>query len=423
MSVIKFRNPYSQLNPYDDYDDDDYDYEEDDDRSFIDEEAEDSEQAWERRREILRLILRCALIAGAAALFIALLLFLASQRVYSGSSMTLVLETEIQSDTHFTALGGNVVYYSKDGASCLNAKGDLVWSLSYEMQDPQISKAGDVLAIGDYNGSTIYLQNSKEILGTVNTNMPIRTLSVSESGEVAAVLADTDVTWVYLFDQEGNTIAYFKTTMSQSGYPLSVSVSPSGELVCVSHLLTDSSGVSSSIAFYNFGNVGQNVAENNVSGFNYESEIFPVTAFLSNDSCAAVSDARITFYSGKEIPQSSSETEFTDEVAGVYTGGSYVGVLFRDDTSEETQYSLQIYDGSGDVTGTIDFTMDYSDIQIAGRNIYINNASELQIYSVSGRQRYDGTFDEEIREVVPRSDELSKLYVVTESGLQQMMLR
>ena len=165
------------------------------------------------------------------------------------------------------------------------------------------------------------------------------------------------------------------------------------------------------------------MAENNVSGFNYESEIFPVTAFLSNDSCAAVSDARITFYSGKEIPQSSSETEFTNEVAGVYTGGSYVGVLFRDDTSEETQYSLQIYDGSGNVTGTIDFTMDYSDIQIAGRNIYINNASELQIYSVSGRQRYDGTFDEEIREVVPRSDELSKLYVVTESGLQQMMLR
>ncbi len=423
MSVVKFRNPYSRLNSDDDYDDDDYDYEEDEGQSFIDEEVDDSEQAWERRREILRLVLRWALVAGGVVLFGLLLGFLASQRVYSGASMTSVLETEIQGDTEFTALGGNVVYYSKDGASCLDAKGDLIWSLSYEMQQPLISKAGNVLAIGDYNGSTIYLQNSKEILGTVNTNMPIRALAVSESGEVAAVLADTDVTWVYLFNQEGNTIAYFKTTMSQSGYPLSVSVSASGELVCVSHLLADSSGVSSSIAFYNFGNVGQNVAENNVSGFNYDDEVFPVTAFLGDAACVAVSDSRIAFYSGKEIPQSSSEALFTEEAVGVYTGSDYVGVLFRNDTVEEGGYSLQIYDASGNVTGTIAFTMDYSEIQIAGKSVYINNANQLQIYGVGGRLRYDGTFDEEIREVVPRTDGLSKMYVVKENGLEQMTLR
>lgn len=256
----------------------------------------------------------------------------------------------------------------------------------------------------------------------MNTNLPIRALAASESGEVAAVLADTDVTWVYLFNAEGSTIAYFKTTMAQSGYPLGVAVSPSGELVCVSHLLTQSSGVSSSIAFYNFGNVGQNVAENNVSGFNYDNEIFPVTVYLSNTACAAVSDSRIAFFTGREIPQSGVNTLFQDEIRGVYAGGNYIGLLF-DDASGENEYVLQIYDASGNTAGTISFTMDYSDIQIAGKHVFISSSSELQIYDVNGRERYSGSFEKEVREIVPRTDTMGRLYLVTTDGLEQMTLR
>ena len=421
MAVIKFRNPYSGLTPEEDYEEDSYDYEEDE-RSFIDEEAEDSDRAWERRREILRLVLHWGGIAGAAAAFLALMVFLASQRVYSGASMSVILEMDTQEGTEFTTLGSSVVYCSKDGASCLNANGTVIWSQSFEMQKPLISVAGNVMAVGDYNGSTIYLLGEKKILGSVNTNLPIRALAASESGEVAAVLADTDVTWVYLFNAEGSTIAYFKTTMAQSGYPLSVAVSPSGELVCVSHLLTQSSGVSSSIAFYNFGNVGQNVAENNVSGFNYDNEIFPVTVYLSDTACAAVSDSRIAFFTGREIPQSGVNTLFQDEIKGVYAGGSYIGLLF-DDASGENEYTLQIYDASGNTAGTISFTMDYSDIQIAGKHVFISSSSELQIYDVNGRERYSGSFEKEVREIVPRTDTIGRLYLVTTDGLEQMTLR
>ena len=422
MAVIKFRNPYSQLMPENDSDEDDYDYEEDDGRIFIDEEIEDSERLWERRREILRLVLHWGWIAGAAAGFLALMVFLASQRVYTGASTSTILEMDSQEGTEFAVLGSNIVYYSKDGASCLNSNGTLIWSQSFEMQKPLTSVSGDVMAIGDYSGSTIYLFGEKEIIGSVNTNMPIRALSVSESGEVAAVLADTDVTWVYLFDKSGNTIAYFKTTMEQSGYPISVSVSPSGELVCVSHLLTKSDGVSTSIAFYNFGSVGQNAAENNVSGFNYEDEIFPVTAYLSNSVCAAVSDSRIVFFTGKEIPQSSTNAMFTDELKGVYIGENYIGLLFED-TSGEEDYSLQIYDISGQIAGTISFSMDFTEIGIAGKNVFISSQTRLLIYNVNGRQRYDGEFEESAREVVPRDDTMSRFYLVTENGLEQMVLR
>ncbi len=421
MAVIDFRNPNSRFSLGDDYDDDDFE-EEDDGQSFIDEEIEDSENTWKRRREILRLILHWTGIAAALIVFLALVLFLASQRVYSGYSVSTVMEMSSQDDTSFTTLGSNVVYYSKDGASCINAGGNVVWSVSYEMQKPLVSRAGDILAIGDYNGSTIYLQNASETLGTINTNMPIAALSASESGEVAAVLMDTDVTWVYLFDNEGNTIAYFKTTMSQSGYPVSVSVSPSGELVCVSHLLTNSTGVTSSIAFYNFGDVGQNVAENNVSGFNYDNEIFPVTAYLSDSVCAAVSDSRIAFFTGKQIPASGNNALFTNEVKAVYTGDGYIGILFADEDGDQ-RYELRIYDASGEVTGTIMLDEDFTNIQIVGKAIYVNNDTSLSIYTVGGKERYSGDFDDTVRAVIPRKDTIRKLYLATDTGIEQMTLR
>ena len=213
MAVIKFRNPNSVFSPdseYEDYDEQDTG---DEGQSFIDEEIEDSENSRKRRREILRLLLQWALVAGVVLAFAALLQFLSSQRVYSGAVVSQVKEMTSQNDTEFISLGNNIVYYSKNGANCLDPSGDLVWSISFELQKPLVSRDGDILAIADYNGSTIYLQNAAETLGSVNTNMPIRAMSVSESGEVAAVLADTDVTWVYLFDSSGNTIAYFKTTM------------------------------------------------------------------------------------------------------------------------------------------------------------------------------------------------------------------
>lgn len=421
MAVIKFRNPYGLFSPDDEYDEDEFD-EEDAGQSFIDEELEDSENVWKRRREILRLLLHAAGITAALGAMMALVLFLASQRVYSGASTSVVKEMSVQEDTSYATLGSNIVYYTRDGASCLSPKGKLIWSISYEMQEPLVSQAGDVLAIGDYNGSVIYLQNAAGTLGSVNTNMPIQALAVSESGEVAAVLSDTDVVWVYLFDSSGNTIAYFKTTMSQSGYPVSVAVSPSGELVCVSHLLATENGLSSSIAFYNFGDVGQNVAENNVSGFNYDNEIFPITMFLSDSVCAAVSDSRIAFFNGRQIPQSGNNAMLTQELRGVYTGDDYIGLLFMNE-GVDVQSTLQIYDASGTAVGSVTLPEDYTNIQIAGKAVYASNDSSLAIYSVEGKKRYEGDFDQKVWSVIPRRDTISKLYLAGENGIEQMILR
>ena len=392
---------------------------EDDD--YIDERIERGEQLRERQKHFLRIALRVLALAACAAVGIAFFMYLAAQRVYSTASSQPIYETSIHEDVEYLALNGNIVYYSQDGVSCLNRKGSMVWSLSYEMQKPLVSTAGDRLAIADYGGSTIYLESSTEIIGTISTDLPIRSICVSESGRIAAVLYDADVTWIYLFSEGGDIISTLKLSMSVSGYPVSMALSPDGERLCVAHLTADSEGIGTSVAFYNFGSVGQNYADNNVSSFDYD-EIVPYTIYMKDSVCAAVSDSRLVFYTGSEIPESTVNVMFSQELEGVFAGDDYIGLLFPDSSGEE-DYVLQIYDTDGDLTGTISFSQAYTDIRISGERVYIHNDTELLMYTVSGQLRYDGEFPESVYQIIPAASGANVLFIVTEDAIEKMTLQ
>ena len=50
--------------------------------------------------------------------------------------------------------------------------------------------------------------------------------------------------------------------------------------MAVSYLKAEGNGIKTSIAFYNFGDVGQNVVDKVVSGYDYDDMIIPFLAVL-----------------------------------------------------------------------------------------------------------------------------------------------
>lgn len=428
MAVIKFPS-LGRGRGYDEYQNDDYDVPYED--NFIDDGADDALDDMttpeavayrkERRRVVLHMIAR-VLIAAAAIAAVGILIYYQIQvGTYSRSMLTQITEVESTSGTQYLMLGNRIVSYSRDGISCMSMDGTQVYNVTFEMQQPLEARAGDVLALADYNGSQIYIFSATEEMGSVSTSLPIRKISVAENGEVAAIMDDQDTTWIYIYSADGETIAYFKTTMAQSGYPIDVAISPDGSLVAVSHLLASSDGVDSSIAFYNFGGVGANSVENNVSGFNYGDEVFPYIRFLNDSTCIAVSDNRIAFYTGSEIPQSGGDVMLSSQVIGVWSNHRYLAVLLQDATGEE-QYNMKVYGTNGSVAGDWAFSMDYSQIQLAGDRIYMNNAQECMIYTVSGVQKYSGTFTEDVRYLIPSTTSRTRHAVVTDTGICEMRL-
>jgi hypothetical protein len=364
-------------------------------------------------RIILVIILIAAVIAAMVVQW--------ENKVYTENVVVSSVETSITQDATLQSFSGYLLSYSKDGASCMDTKGNAVWNQTFEMQNPMIDICQNMVAIGDYNGRTIYVMDTTGPVGSISTTKPIRNLCVASNGVVAVVLDDTDVTLIYLYDSQGNELVHFRTTMKESGYPVSVSISPNGELVCVSYLFVDSGQMKSSVAFYNFGEVGQNSTDNYVSGYDYLDTVVPFTRFLDNKSVFAVSDDRIMFYSGSQKPVSEAENLINDDVQSIYYGEEYIGLVFNN-TEGSSRYLLNVYQKSGTLVQQIEFDIDYTDILFHKDQIIIYNETECSIYNTNGVQKYEGKFSKSARALIPL-DRAYRYMVVTQDSVDTIELK
>ncbi|MBO5056616.1 MAG: hypothetical protein J6C64_09745 [Lachnospiraceae bacterium] len=360
-------------------------------------------------------------------LIVAIAAFLISQwknKVFTESAIVSSSPVTIVQGANVEKLGSNVLLYSKDGASCLDAKGNALWNQTFEMQSPMVSVCNNVAALGDYNGRTIYVVNSAKQLGTINTNLPIRKICAAESGVVAAVLDDADVTRIFLYNGNENTetsIVDIKATMDKSGYPVSISLSPNGKLLAISYLYVDSGDMKSTVAFFNFGEVGKNQSDNYVSGYDYLNTIVPYVQFMSNNAAFAVSDDRIIFFEGSEKPSNIASTLLEEEVQGVYYNENYVGLVFINQTGE-TAYRLDVYNTSGNKIHSLFFDIEYTDIVFNKDQIIIYNDMDCQICNIKGVDKFSGEFEKPVSLIVPTSS-VYKFISVTSNSIDTIELK
>lgn len=359
---------------------------------------------------LYRITLIAILLAACATAFI----IQWKNKVYTESVVLSSTENQVMQGSTLVPFGNTLLTYSKDGANCMDAKGNAVWNETFEMQTPMVDICQDVVAIGDYNGRTIYVMNTAKAIGKISTNKPLRAFCVAANGVVAAVLDDTDITYIYLYDAQGNELVHIRTTMKESGYPVSVSISPNGQLVCVSYLYVDSGQMKTSVAFYNFGPVGKNSTDNYVSGYDYLNVVVPFSRFLDNKSIFAVSDDRIMFYSGEQKPVSASESLLSENVRGVYYGQERIGLVF-DNTNGESKYRLDVYYKSGHLEQSIPFDLEYTDILFYENQIIIYNESSWCIYNSEGVQKYTGNFGKTALRVIPLDAKYHYMIVTPES--------
>lgn len=321
-------------------------------------------------------------------------------------------------------LGNNILLYSKDGASCLNSTGGALWNQTFEMQSPMVSICDDVAAIGDYNGRIVYVVNSTGQMGTVKTNLPIRDICVSQSGVVAAVLDDSDVTRILLYDGNHDTetsIVDIKATMDKSGYPMSLSLSPNGKLLAISYFYVDGGEMKSTVAFFNFGEVGKNESDNYVSGYDYLDSVVPYVQFMSNHTAFAVSDDRIIFFEGAEKPSNIASSLISEEVQSIYYNEEYVGLVFRNQTGESI-YRLDVYNSAGNKVHSQFFDIEYTDIVFNKEQIIIYSDMDCQISNVQGVDKFSGEFEKPVALLVPTAAAY-RYTVVTGNSIDVMELK
>ena len=373
-----------------------------------------------RRHRQSKLRFLCIVMGTVAFVVLAFFLY-HTLRVYSDYTIKNVLERTESSASVTLQIGENLVSYSKDGASCVDIEGNKVWNQTYEMQKPIIGVTEKSIAISDYNGRNIYVMDSQKILGTISTNMPIKDVAVSESGIVASVQEDGSTTWIYVYDAKGNVLVFFKTKMSNSGYPVTVALSPDAMLMAVSYLYVDSGVMRSSVAFYNFGEVGQNELHNYVGSFNYTDSIIPYVEFMNGEIAVAVADDRIMFYKGNQKPVVLSETLLSQEILGVYSSKEHIGLVFENDQGG-SKYRVDLYNIEGEKEDSLEFDCEYTDIVITEKTILVYNKNEWNVYTIGGRKKFTGVYEENIHKIIT-TDSIEDYLIITDETLEKVVLK
>ena len=342
-----------------------------------------------RRRTRARRIL---IIVSAVILAAAVVLFYLEKRTFHNYK---ILETSEQEDivsTRYVEMAGNILRYSPDGLSLQTNDMETLWSETYSMTNPIADVRGDHAVIADKDGTTMVIADKNGVTGTSTTPYTIVKVRVSDGGLVAAILDSGDDTWIDFFAQDGSLIAENQTKIEDPGYPLDVSISDDGIIMMVAYQYVDGGETTSYVAFYNFGEVGQNNDDRIVSGYTYEGVVVPQIQCLSNHQAVAVRDDGFTLYKGRQIPKESQTIKVDKEIVSTFYDDETIGLVFKND-SKDKLYTMEVYSASGKLKFKKDFNIPYSTIRMSDGNILMFNSSQICVLDGKGNEKYTGTVD------------------------------
>ena len=236
------------------------------------------------------------------------------------------------------------------------------------------------------------------------------------------MIYDTDVTYIDTYDPKGNLLYSGQAHMSGSGYPAAVALSPNGRLLEVSYIYVDAGTVKTTVAFYNFGPVGDNYKDYLVGGHDYTDTIVPEVGFLGNSTAYAVADNRLMFYVGDEQPSPAAEyLEYSDkEIKAVYSGSGHLGIVLNSE-KEDYRYRMDVYDAGGNRVDSFYFNIEYTDIFFEKNDFVIYNDSRCLITTYDGKVKFDGSFDSTVNVMLP-TDKPYKYVIADDNEIKTIQL-
>lgn len=319
---------------------------------------------------------------------------------YSSYEITNSVNREDIESSKYIAFADGYVRYSNDGIAYYNKKGTAIWNQTYTMQKPQVKICGSIIAVGDINGSKIYIFDKNGNIGTVDTSLAISQIEVAKQGVVAAVLEDNDANYINLYKTDGTKIYTVKTSLAGDGYPLDISISPDAAKLVASYLYVSGETMKTNVVFYNFSEVGQNETERVVGGFNhYDSTIVADVNFIDENTVAAVGEDVVSIYSIKEYPKLVKEINIDNEIDRVLFGDKYIGLVLKNSESGDI-YKLCVYNSDLNRVCEYPFSTQYDKMSFDGNSVVMSNSSVISLINLKGKKLADITMTLPIQNVI-----------------------
>ena len=349
-------------------------------------------------------------------------------REYKGYKVVKTNETNYENTANYIQFSGNLLKYTPDGVSYINANGDVVWTAGVDMKMPVAVSSGNYAAVADLNGNVVCVFNDEGLVSSVTMPYTICDVDVANQGAFAVVLESSETNYINLYNKKGEIIYEIQTTIDKSGYPLDISISDDGKKLFTSYLNVEGAGVQNNLAAYNFGDVGQNSnADRMVGGYMFEDQLVTKLEFIDNDTVVAFGTK--TIFSGFETPIKSAMKEKPSLKASVDLGGGRISIYYNEDyigvienienSSDGSLYKVKVYDLKGNLEFSKKINFEYDNIYAAKKEIIITGGNDCTIFRVNGSIKYNGKLAGTILNMVPNGNSLE--YVVVYAGKTEII--
>lgn len=366
----------------------------------------------EHRKKIVK---RTITIIAAALLIFAGTGFYFSLKSYDDYEVRSSVERSDTQATIFREFQGNILKYSNDGAFYTDLENEFIWSQAFEMAQPALDICGNYLVLYDEGGNQIYILTAEGLQGSIETTMPIQQVCVASQGTVAVLMQEDATAYLRLYDKKGNDLASGEIHGEKGGYPIALALSSDAQKLAVSMIDINDGDIKTTIAFYNFGSVGQNEIDNCVGSYSYSDAVFPEIEFVSSDRMLAFGSNEIVVFEGTQKPQVAEEIFPEEEIKSIFYNEKYFG-LVTSNNDEEVTYHLNVYNMKGTSVMERDFSMEYETIEfLSNDEICIRNANSCELYTIRGIYKFHYDFEQELYQIVPGGTERNYTFILSEA--------
>lgn len=389
-------------------------------RTVTETDEEDFEQKLRKhRKKIVGRTIFIILVLGVTVTGIWLYL---SLRHYTEYDIISTVEREDSAATKYAEFQGNLLKYSNDGATYADLSNERIWTQAFELSNPQIDICGEYLTIYDKGGTMIYILSPAGLLGSVETTMPVAQVSIASQGTIGVLMQKDEAGYLAVYDRTGEALAQGAIHGEKGGYPVAIALSRDGIKLAVSMLDINDGTLKSTVAFYNFGSVGQNVTDHCVGITTFPDMVIPEMEFVADDRMVAFSDTEILIFEGMQKPQLTLELPFEQEIKSIFYNEGYVGIVYSNQ-DEAVTHHMRVYDTKGKLRMETDFSLEYDNVSfLSNGEICVQNETACDLYTVGGVYRFHYEFENILYCVIPGKMGLNYSFV-TDNETQKVRLK
>lgn len=373
------------------------------------------------RQHRKKIVIRIAVIAVSAAVLVAAAGIYFQLKEYTEYEVSSEIERSDSEATEYEIFAGNVLRYNHDGAFYADASDALIWNQAFEMQNPYADISENYAALADLQGTQIYIMDAAGLQGEIKTNRPIEAVNIAKQGTIAVLTQADGISYLELYNRKGENLASGEIHVANSGYPLDIALSSDANKLAVSILDIGKGKARTTIAFYNFGSVGQNEIDNIVCSYSYDDTIMPEIDFITNDRMIAFGDNRVILFEGAQKPEETETLQLEKEVKSIFYDAEYFGLVFSG--SKANRHKLEIYDMKMKLRLEKEYKMPYQNIEfLENHEICIRDEYECEIYTLRGTRKFAYKFDNALYKIF--SNGIGRRYTFILDGvIEQVKLK